>query len=48
MIKDGSREETSKLAVLSGCIYNNEICFVCIELKSIARHPARDITETVT
>ena len=34
MIKDGCGEETSKFSALSGCTYNNEICFVCIELKS--------------
>ena len=48
MIKDGRQEETCKFAALSGCTYNNEICFVCIEPKSIVCHPARDITETVT
>jgi len=46
MIKDGRREEMNKFAALSGCTYNNEICFVCIEIKSIVCHPARYITET--
>ena len=31
MIKDGLREETSKFAALSGCTYNDEICFIGIE-----------------
>ena len=49
MIKDGRREETSKFAALSGCIYNDEICiFFGIETKFIVCHPARYITETVT
>ena len=48
MIKDGRREETSELTALSGCTYNDDICFVGIEPKSIVCHLARDITETVT
>jgi len=38
----------SKFAALSGCTYNDEICFVDIEPKFGVCHPARDITETVT
>jgi len=38
----------SKFVVLSGCPYNDEICFVDIEPKFIVCHPVRDITETVT
>jgi len=41
-------EEISKFAALSGCTYNDEICFVGIEPKFIVCHPARDNTETVT
>ena len=48
MTKDARTEETSKFAALSGCTYNDEICFVGIELNFIVCHPARDITETVT
>jgi hypothetical protein len=48
MTKDICREETSKFAALSGCTYNDEICFVGIEHKSIVSHPTRVITETVT
>jgi len=48
MIKDIRREEMSKFAELSGCTYNDEICFVSIEPKSIVYHPAIDIAETVT
>jgi len=48
MTKDVRREEMSKFAALSGCTYNDEICFVGIEPKFIIFHPARDITETVT
>jgi len=48
MTKDIRREEMSTFAALSGCTYNDEICFVGIELKFIVCHPARDITETVT
>jgi len=48
VIKDGRREERSMSAALSGCINDNEICFVCIEPKSIVYNSARDITETVT
>ena len=48
MIKDGHREETIKFAALYRFTYNNEICFVHIEPKSIVSHPARDITDTVT
>jgi len=33
---------------MSGCTYNDAICFVGIEPKFIVCHPARDITETVT
>jgi len=32
MIKDGRREEMSKFAALSGCIYNDEICFLALRL----------------
>ena len=46
MTNDASREETSKFVALSGCTYNDEICFVGTEL--IVCHPVRDITETVT
>jgi len=42
----GVTKETNKFAALSGCINDNQICFVCIEDKSIVCHPARDITET--
>ena len=48
MTNDVHREETSKSAALSGCTYNDEICFVRTEPKFIVCHPARDITETVT
>ena len=48
MSKDIRREETTNFASLSGCNYNNEICFVRIDPKSIVCHPARDTTETVT
>ena len=48
MTKDVPREETSKFAALSGCTYNNEICFVGIEPKYIVYDPARDITEAVS
>jgi len=48
MIKDVRREEMSKFSALSGCTYNDEICFVGIEPKLMFCHPARDITETVT
>ena len=44
MIKDGYREETSLFALLYGCTYNDEICFIPIEPKSIVYHSARDIT----
>jgi hypothetical protein len=37
-----------KLAALSGCTYNDEICLVDIEAKYIVCHLARDITEIVT
>ena len=47
MIKDRRRGETSNIAALSGCTYNDEICFVGIESKFIACQPARDIPETV-
>jgi len=40
------REEMSKFAALSGCTYNDEICFVGIEPKFIVRYSARDIAET--
>ena len=33
MTKDVRREETSKFAALSGCTYDDEICFVGIEPK---------------
>jgi len=33
MTKDVRREEMSKFAALSGCSYNDEICFVGIEPK---------------
>ena len=46
MTKDVRREVMSKFAALSGCTYNDEICFVGIEPKFIACHS--DITETVT
>ena len=48
MTKDVRREETNTFAALSGCTYNDEICFVGIEPKFIVCHPARDIAETVT
>ena len=48
MTKDVRREEKSKFPELCGCTYNDEICFVGIELKCIVYHPARDIIETVT
>ena len=48
MIKDGCREEMSKFPGLSGCSYNDEICSVVIEHKSIVCHPVKYITETVT
>jgi len=35
MTKDGRREETNKFAAFSGYTYNDEICFVVIEPKSI-------------
>ena len=37
-----------KFAALSGCTYNDEICFVGIEPKFIVCHPASDIIEIVT
>jgi len=37
-----------KFAALSGCTYNDEICFIGVELMSIVCLPSRDITETVT
>jgi len=42
------REEMSKFAVLSGCTYNDEICFVGIAPKFIICHLVKDISETVT
>ena len=36
-----------KLVRLLRCTYNDEICFVCIEPKSIVCHSAGDITEIV-
>jgi len=39
MIKDVRRKETSTFAALSVCTYNDEICFVGIEPKSIVCHP---------
>jgi len=48
MIKGGRSEERSKFAALSGCTYNDEICFVGIKPKSIVCDPTRDIAETVT
>jgi len=45
MIKDGHKGETGKFAALSGCTYNDEICFAGIEPKFIVCHPPRDITE---
>ena len=48
MIKDGCREEMSKCPGLSGCSYNDEICFVGIDPKFTVCHPAWDITEAVT
>jgi len=48
MNKDGRSEEMSKFSALSGCVYNNELCFVYIEFKSIVCHPSTYITETVT
>ena len=48
MIKDGRREEMSRFAALSGCIYNSEIQFVYIESKPIVCHLATYITEAVT
>jgi len=48
MIKDVRREETSTFAALSGCTYNDEICFVGIGPKFIVCPPARDFTQTVT
>ena len=48
MTKDVCREEMSKFAALSGCTYNDEICFIGIERKFIVCHTARDITQTVT
>ena len=41
------KEETSKFTALSGCTYNDEICFVGSEPNVIVCHPARYITETV-
>ena len=35
VIKDWCKEETSKFAAFCGCTYNEEICFVCIELMSL-------------
>ena len=35
MIKDGRRDEMYTFAALSGYTYNDEICFVVIEPKSI-------------
>ena len=48
MTKDVRREEMSKFAAVSGCIYNDEICFIGIEPKFVVCHLTRDITETVT
>ena len=48
MNKGVRMEKISKFAALSGCTYNDEICFVDIESKFIVCHPARDVTETVT
>jgi len=48
MTKDIRTEETSKFAALSGCTYNDEICFVCIDPKTIVYNPVRDITQIVT
>ena len=48
MTKGVSREEMSKFSALSGCTYNDEICFVGIEPKFLVCHPAIYITETVT
>jgi len=48
MIKDVRREERSRFDALSGCTYNDEICFVGIEPKPTVCHPARDTTETAT
>jgi len=48
MTKDVRREEMSKFAALSGCTYNDEICFIGIKPKFIVCHLPRDITETVT
>jgi len=48
MIKDGHREETSNFAALSGCTFNNEVCFVSIEPKSVVislRRSPRCVTE---
>ena len=47
MIKDVRIEETSTFAVLSGCTYNDEMCLVGNDSKSIVCYPARDITEAV-
>ena len=48
MTKDVHKEEMSKIDALTGCTYNDEICFVGIEPKFIVCHPARNITETLT
>jgi len=37
----------SKFAALSGCTYNDEICFVDIESNFIVCHPDSAITEKV-
>jgi len=48
MTTDFRRKEMSKFAALSGCTYNDELCFVGIEPEFIVCHPARGITVTVT
>ena len=45
MTKDVRREEKNKFAALSGCIYNDEICFIGIEPTFVVCHLTRDITE---
>jgi len=41
-------EEINKFVALSGCTYNDEICFVGIRPKFIVCYPVSDTTETVT
>jgi len=44
MIKDVRREEINKCAVLSGCTYNDEICFVGFK----PRNQLQIITDLIT